>query len=363
MTALSDQLCAISAEMRLDTLHSIVTDLSSQPPTVDLAVTAIHHSSSLLTHRKRLHKALVHSFSPRFPDLASLIPDYEVYARAASHFSRTTLPDDPDLLALLTPQQIVALNLALSARLGPAVDDPAFDAACALQIEASELTSRLSALAASAVSQFSPNVCALVGPALAAVVISLAGGLRALSVTPGCNVKAIGAKKGALLGFSIRGSKNHEGILFESAVVREAPPELRDAVFRDLANKVALASRIDAAGEYADGSYGERTREEIVRRLDKKLVNATAKVVRPLAVPGLEKKTARGGRQKRANKKKFGMGEELRRRSRVAFGLDGQFDEVGEQFGAAALDGFRRRHAAVDAPFQMKIDKKVRNLR
>jgi hypothetical protein len=61
--------------------------------------------------------------------------------------------------------------------------------------------------------------------------------------------------------------------------------------------------------------------------------------------------------------KKFGMGEELKQRNRVAFGMDGQFDELGEQFGAVALEGFRRRNAAIDALFQMKMDKKVHNLK
>ena len=97
-----------------------------------------------------------------------------------------------------------------------------------------------------------------------------------------------------------------------------------------------------------------------MERLDKRMNNTTPKVVRPLPVPGLEKKVNRGGRQKRAMKKKFGMGEELTARNKVVFGVGGQYDELGEQYGITALRGFRKQAAAVDAPFQKKIDKKLK---
>jgi U4/U6 small nuclear ribonucleoprotein PRP31 len=360
---LAEQTIAIRREMDLDLLRRTISELQFQPASVEVAVLAIQKASSLLQQRKHLHKSIVAAFSTRFPDLVALVPDYETYARAALFLATSSDPSlTPDLVDLLTQQQFVALNLGLSTSLGPEITDAAFADACQLQIDSSCASRELSSIAASAVSQVAPNVCSLVGPDLAAMLISFCNGLGALSQIPACNLKAVGAKKSALLGFSSRSSDNHRGILYHCDLVREAPPEFRDAVFRDLVNKVSLVSRVDVSSQYQEGSYGQRTRDEIIARLDKKTNNNTPKVVRPLPIPGLEKRVNRGGRQKRANKKKFGMGEELKRRSRVAFGIGGQFDDFGQQFGAAALEGFRKRKAAVDAPFQKKIDSKLKNL-
>jgi RNA processing factor Prp31 len=40
-----------------------------------------------------------------------------------------------------------------------------------------------------------------------------------------------------------------------------------------LAKKVALTSRIDAAGQFPDGSDGERIRQQMAKRLERKMNN------------------------------------------------------------------------------------------
>ena len=266
----------------------------------------------------------------------------------------------PELKSLLSQQQVIAINLGLTANLGPQICSVEFEEACKLQIEASETERQLQSIAAATVSKFAPNLTKLIGPGITAMLVTYSGSLLKLSQTPACNIKMLGSKKSELLGYSSRSTKNYQGVLYESEIVQQTPPEFRDAVFRDLVNKVALVSRVDVGGQSNDGSYGETVREQIMERLDKKMNNATPKYVRPLPIPGLEKKDNRGGRQKRAMKKKFGMGEELRARNKVIFGIGGQFDELGEQYGATALEGFRRKTSAIDAPFQKKIEKKLK---
>jgi hypothetical protein len=41
------------------------------------------------------------------------------------------------------------------------------------------------------------------------------------------------------------------------------------------------------------------------------------------------------------------------------FGIGGQFGESGEQFGAVALEGFRKRTVGTDTAYQKKIAKKL----
>ena len=78
-----------------------------------------------------------------------------------------------------------------------------------------------------------------------------------------------------------------------------------------------------------------------------------------MPIPGENKKKVRGGRQARALKKKFGMGEALRKRNKIAFGIDGQFDDTGMPLGIDAVTGYRKSSASIDEPYQKKIEKKL----
>ena len=347
--------------MNLESLKTIIQQFQNAEPTeIDVAILTIQKVSQLYRQRKKLHQVLCAAFSSRFPDLKLLVPDFENYARVAKFLANHDKIEDTEISRFLTQQQIVSLSLGLTTNLGPEITNPAFFAACDLQISASEISSALSSISATVVSRFAPNLCSLIGSEKAAYLISFAGGLQQLARTPACNIKMFGSKKVGLQGFSSRSTNNHQGILYNCEIVQETTPEFRDSVFRELANKVALVSRVDASCNSSDGSYGERVKMELTKRLDKKMNNKTPKYIRPLPVPGLENKKTRGGRQKRANKKKFGIGEELTNRQKVAFGIGGQFDELGVQFGKTALESFRKTKANVDKAFQQKIDKKLK---
>jgi RNA processing factor Prp31 len=347
-------------EMNLDELEKIVIHFREIAPCAEAAIVTVRKAAVLHKLRKRLHKLICAAFSQRFPDLESIVSDFEVYARIAIFMAQnSSLSSRPDLIKLLNQQQIIAIDLSLSTNIGPSLTSAAFTEACELQISASQISQSLLQAAINAVIKVAPNICSLIGPDAAAKLISCAGGIQQLSQCPACNIKVFGVKKKALLGLSSRNTANYQGIVWHSPIVSEFPTDFRDAAFRDVVNKVALVSRVDAGAQFGDGSYGARIRSELVIRLGKKMNDKTVKYVRPLPVPGLKKRESRGGRQKRVNKRKFGMGEELRARSRVMFGFRGQFDEDGEQFGATVLEGFRKRKAVVDAPYQRKMDKKL----
>ncbi|KAH0785138.1 Nop domain-containing protein [Histomonas meleagridis] len=351
----------IQNEMNLESLKTIIQKYQNDNTTdIDTAILTIQKVSQLYRQRKKLHQIICSAFSSRFPELKLIVPDFENYARVAKFLANHDKIEETEICNYLTQQQIVSLSLGLTTNLGPEITNPSFFAACDLQIVSSEISNELSNISTTVASHFAPNLCALVGSEKAAHLISYAGGLRQLSCTPACDIKMFGSKKVGLQGFSSRSTNNYQGILYKCEVVQDTTPEFRDSVFRDLCNKVALVSRVDASGNYADGSYGEQVKMKLTSRLDKKMNNKTPKYIRPLPVPGLENKKTRGGRQKRANKKKFGIGEELTNRQKVAFGIGGQFDEIGVQYGKTALESFRKTKANVDGAFQQKIDKKLK---
>lgn len=73
-----------------------------------------------------------------------------------------------------------------------------------------------------------------------------AGGLTALSKMPSCNIQVLGAHRRNLAGFSNTASLPHTGYIYHSEFVQKLPPDLRIRAARLLANKVALAARVDS---------------------------------------------------------------------------------------------------------------------
>lgn len=318
---IEQQVTALSNDMKLDTLREIISKFKDSDVNDDqIAVLAIQKTSELLKLRKKLHKILCTAFSSRFADLSTLLPDYEIYARTAKYLATHSKIDDQNLLDLYTKQQNIALSIGIT-QLGPEIHSSSFESACDLQIEASTVSQELTSIAASAVSRFAPNLCSLVGADLAAYLISFAGGIKELSNIPSCNIKFLGVKKTGMLGLSSRSTNNYQGILYKSDIVQETPSDFRDEAFRELANKASLAIRVDVSKSKTDGSYGAQQRNDIKARLDKKMNNRTPKTIKPIEPPGMEKIQFRGGRRARANRKKFGLGEVLKERQKLQFGL------------------------------------------
>ncbi|VDQ10275.1 unnamed protein product [Trichobilharzia regenti] len=62
---------------------------------------------------------------------------------------------------------------------------------------------------------------------------------------PSCNILVLGAQKRLLSGFSNTSVLPHTGYVFNSEIVQKLPPDLRLKAARLIANKVALAARVD----------------------------------------------------------------------------------------------------------------------
>ncbi len=90
-----------------------------------------------------------------------------------------------------------------------------------------------------------PNMTALVGGLVAARLVSRAGGLTRMSRMPGSSVQVLGAES-ALFSHIRTGSPSPKhGLIFQHRRVHNAPRPVRGRVSRQLATKLAAASRID----------------------------------------------------------------------------------------------------------------------
>lgn len=93
-----------------------------------------------------------------------------------------------------------------------------------------------------------PNLSALLGPQLAARLLSQAGGLGRLARLPASTVQVLGAERAFFEHLRGRGPPPRHGLLFLHPTIQGAPRKQRGKLARALAGKVAIAARMDAAG-------------------------------------------------------------------------------------------------------------------
>lgn len=114
-----------------------------------------------------------------------------------------------------------------------------------------------------------PNLSALLGPILAARMVSQAGGLERLARLPSSTVQVLGAEK-AFFDHLRRGSRPpRHGLLFLHAAIQGAPRKERGRLARALAGKVAIAARLDHAGRPVDPALAaafDRRKGELARQ-------------------------------------------------------------------------------------------------
>lgn len=91
--------------------------------------------------------------------------------------------------------------------------------------------------------ELAPNLTALVGPLLGAKLITLAKGLDGLARMPGSRIQILGAGRAFFKG---RKKPPKHGIIYQHPLVRGSPRRYRGRISRSLANKIAIAARVDA---------------------------------------------------------------------------------------------------------------------
>jgi nucleolar protein 56 len=99
-----------------------------------------------------------------------------------------------------------------------------------------------------ALPQTAPNLCALLGPKLAARLLSQAGGLDRLARMPASTVQVLGAEKAFFEHLRGRAPPPRHGLIFLHPSLHSAPRAQRGRMARALAGKLAIAARLDRAG-------------------------------------------------------------------------------------------------------------------
>jgi nucleolar protein 56 len=114
-----------------------------------------------------------------------------------------------------------------------------------LAVQLSAEREKLNSYVEGAMAKISPNVCAVAGPTIGARLMAKAGGLERLAVLPASTIQVLGAEKALFRALRTGSRPPKHGILFQHTEVHMAPKWQRGKIARTLANKIAIAARVD----------------------------------------------------------------------------------------------------------------------
>ena len=108
-----------------------------------------------------------------------------------------------------------------------------------------------------------PNVAEVAGATIGARLMAKAGGLERLASMPASTIQILGAEKALFRSLRTGARPPKHGILFQHAAVHTAPKWQRGKIARTLANKIAIAARVD----FYRGTADESIKEGLEKRL------------------------------------------------------------------------------------------------
>ena len=141
-----------------------------------------------------------------------------------------------------------------------------------------------------------PNLTALIGEMVGSKLISHSGSLINLAKYPASTIQILGAEKALFRALKTKGKTPKYGLIFNSTLIGRAGQKNKGRISRYLANKCAIAARIDSFTEKQQtNAFGEKLKEQMEERLaflatgakPKKNTDAMKEVLDELKAEGL----------------------------------------------------------------------------
>ena len=112
-----------------------------------------------------------------------------------------------------------------------------------------------------------PNLTALIGENVGSKLIAHSGSLVNLAKYPASTIQILGAEKALFRALKTKGKTPKYGLIFNSTYIGRAGTKNKGRISRYLANKCAIASRLDSFSVEPNSKFGEKLREQMEERL------------------------------------------------------------------------------------------------
>ena len=122
--------------------------------------------------------------------------------------------------------------------------------------------------------RIAPNMKAVVGSAIAARLIALAGGLREIAMKPASTIQLLGAEKALFRALKTGAKPPKHGIIYQMPELHSCPWWQRGNISRAIAGRLTIAARVDAF-------QGEFIGDQLKREVDQKIEEIKEKYKEP----------------------------------------------------------------------------------
>lgn len=209
-----------------------------------------------------------------FPELKNLISDNEVYVRLVNFIgNRENLSDEslPELEELAQSgelaQKVLEVSLISFGNDLTEIDEASLKAFSEYVVSHYDFKKHLQEYLKEKMELVSPNLTALLNETLGAKLVNASGSLANLAKLPASTIQIMGAEKALFRALKKKGSTPKFGHLYNSTFIARAGLKDKGKISRFLANKCALAARLDQHLINPTNRFGLAMKKQVEDRL------------------------------------------------------------------------------------------------
>jgi nucleolar protein 56 len=204
-----------------------------------------------------------------FPEMDRLIEKHDSYARLVAKLgNRRNFTYETISAEGLPGEKAKELAEAAKKSMGAEMEDHDLDVLrsfCTLMLDLYKFRENSEKYVDDVMKQVAPNMTAIVGAALSARLISIAGSLENLAKMPASTLQVLGAEKALFRSLKTGARPPKHGVIFQHTAIHQSPRWQRGKIARALAGKLSIAARIDSFG----GDFlGEKLRSDVDRKVE-----------------------------------------------------------------------------------------------
>lgn len=234
-------------------------------------------------------------YSWHFPELIRIVSENHTYCKLVVFIgNKSELSDDKlhDLAAIANDDESIARDIIDAARVSMGRDLSEADMENVLEfakraVKLAGYRKQLASYLGRKMDLVAPNLKALIGEVIGARLISKAGSLTNLSKMPASTLQILGAEKALFRALKTKGNTPKYGLIYHSSFIGRTGTKNKGRISRYVANKCAIASRIDNFSETPTSRFGEALKKQVEDRLEF-YASGTAPVKNSLVMVGDE---------------------------------------------------------------------------
>ncbi len=248
------------------TVYGIKKDRSRKDLSI---IQAIHVLDDLEKMLNSLFLRIKEWYSLYFPELFDILESQELIIKLISKFKKPekinpqTLKEEFNLPSEIINKIASSINETVGAKLQER-DSEVIEELIQEWLSLKKCYDAVRGYIEEEMPKVAPNTSSLTGALIAARLISSAGGLESLAKLPSSTIQLLGAEKALFRFIRGKGTPPKHGVIYQYPLIRKSNKKVRGKLARKLANKIAIAARIDMfSGGRGEGKLQEKFVREI----------------------------------------------------------------------------------------------------